>query len=339
MFNGTEVESDSMRIGLRMGPMSGVRWQLAQQLGVTHAVVNFPETDDGTDPWAYDPLRRLQERLHHHGFRFAATESRPPMKKTVLGVDGRDEEIADVKRCIRNLGKLGVDVYCWVWTENPLGVLRTDSDVRGRGGSTQSQYDHAVTEAQEKHPAADITEEELWGNLEHFLDEVVPVAENAGVKLALHPDDPPISPVRGVPRIITGVDAYDRVLEYYDSEYNGVAFCQGNFAAMGCDIPKTIHHFGDRLHFAHFRDVSGTPERFSETWHDNGPTDMAAALDAYLDIGFEGVIRPDHVGGMAGGQLGDGGNKGRLFAVGYLKGLVEQAEHHREQSVPQPIGE
>lgn len=322
-----------MQIGLRMGPTPGIRWQLVQQMGVNRAVVNFPNTDDDTKPWAYGPLRRLQEALNEHGFTLAATESRPPMEKIVLGQDGRDEEITEVKRCIRNLGKVGVDVYCWVWTENPLGVLRTNREIEGRGGSTQGQYDHSVTAAREEHPSAGVTEDELWENLEYFLDEVVPVAEEAGVKLALHPDDPPVSPVCGVPRIITSVEAYDRVLEYYDSEYNGVAFCQGNFAAMGADIPETIRHFDDRLHLVHFRDVSGNAEQFTETWHDNGPTNMAGAIDAYLDTGFDGVIRPDHVGEMAGQQLGSGGNKGRLFAVGYLKGLIDQAKDHRKQNV------
>lgn len=321
-----------MQIGLRMRPTPGIRWQLAQQMGVNRAVVNFPNTDDDMKPWDYEPLRQLQKTLNEHGFTLAATESRPPMEKTVLGQAGRDEEIAEVKRCIRNLGKVGADVYCWVWTEDPLGVLRTHTEIEGRGESTQGQYDHTVTEAQDEHPVSDITEDELWDNLEYFLDEVVPVAEESDIKLALHPDDPPISPIRGVPRIITSVEAYDRVLEYYNSEYNGVAFCQGNFTAMGADIPETIRHFGERLHLVHFRDVSGNAELFTETWHDNGPTNMAGAIDAYLDVGFDGVIRPDHVGEMAGQQLGSGGNKGRLFAVGYLKGLIEQAENHRNQN-------
>jgi mannonate dehydratase len=293
-------------------------------MGVEHVVANFPNPDDGTAPWAEKNLRAVRDELAEYGIEFAATESRPPMEKTVLGREGRDEEIRQVKRCIRNLGAINVDVYCWVWTENPLGVLRTHDGVEDRGGSTQTRYHHETMENRGEHPAADITEEELWENLEYFLDEVVPVAEEAGVKMALHPDDPPISPIRGVPRIITSVEAYDRVLEYYESENNGVAFCQGNFAAMGADVPGTIRRFGDRIHLAHFRDVVGDPEDFREVWHDDGPTDMAATVRAYLDVGFDGVIRPDHVGEMAGETVGDGGNKGRLFAVGYLKGLIEQ---------------
>jgi mannonate dehydratase len=318
-----------MDISIRCNADSGVRLQLAKQMGVEHAVADFTDPGDGTEPWSYENLRTVKEGLAEHGIEFAATESRPPMEKTVLGEEGREEEIETVKTCIRNLGRLGVDTYCWVWTENPLGVLRTHHDAPDRGGSTQTRYHHETAEAEGEHPAADITEDELWENLEYFLGEVVPVAEEAGVKMALHPDDPPTSPIRGVPRIITSVDAYDRVLDIYDSEHNGVAFCQGNFAAMGADIPETIRHFGERIHLAHFRDVEGAPDDFRETWHDDGPTDMGAAIEAYLDADFDGTIRPDHVGGMAGDTLGGGGNKGRLFAVGYLKGLIDQAERRR----------
>jgi mannonate dehydratase len=173
--------------------------------------------------------------------------------------------------------------------------------------------------------AADTTAEELWENLRYFLERVVPVAEEVDVRLALHPDDPPRSEVRGMPRIVDSVENYDRVLDIYDSEYNGVTFCQGNFAAMGVDIPETIRHFGDRINFVHFRDVEGDADGFVETWHDAGPTDMRAAMEAYADIGFDGPARPDHVPTMVGESNENPGyhTKGRLFAIGYMRGLLE----------------
>jgi mannonate dehydratase len=174
----------------------------------------------------------------------------------------------------------------------------------------------------------DVSEAELWENLQHFLDEVVPVAEEAGVDMALHPDDPPLSPIRGVPRLVTSVEHYDRILEMYDSPNHGVTFCQGNFAAMGADIPGAIRRFGDRIHFVHFRDVDGEADSFVETWHDDGPTDMRAAMDAYRDVGFDGPIRPDHVPKMLEEDDRDEAmsgytDMGRLFAVGYIRGLLE----------------
>jgi mannonate dehydratase len=250
------------------------------------------------------------------------------MEKTVLGKTGRDEEIEQVKTLIENMGRLDIDTYCWVWTENPLGVIRTSDSLPGRGGSQRIGYDHEWMERAPDHPASDISEAELWDNLQYFLDEIVPVAEEAGVNLALHPDDPPHSPVRGVPRIVKSVDDYRRILDMYDSPRHGVTFCQGNFAAMGADIPATIREFGEDIHFVHFRDVEGDADSFVETWHDEGPTDMKAAIEAYEEIGFDGPIRPDHVPRMVGEEDRDEAmagytDMGRLFAIGYIKGLLD----------------
>jgi len=147
------------------------------------------------------------------------------------------------------------------------------------------------------------------------------------VKLGLHPDDPPRASLRDIPRIVTSVENYDRVLDAYDSEYNGVTFCQGNFAAMGVDITKTIEHFADRINFVHFRDIEGDADRFVETWHDDGPTDMLAAMRAYeRHVGDDVPMRPDHVPTMAGEDNSNPGyhTNGRLFAISYMRGLREQ---------------
>lgn len=113
-----------------------------------------------------------------------------------------------------------------------------------------------------------------------------------------------------------------------------MTFCQGNFAAMNVDIPETIRHFGDRIHFVHFRDVEGDADRFVETWHDDGPTDMRAAMEAYQDIGFNGPMRPDHVPTMAGEDNSNPGyqTNGRLFAIGYMRGLLERVQDEDRQN-------
>jgi mannonate dehydratase len=312
-----------MDLSVRMPVEPTQRWRHAKQLGLSHAVTDLPRTVGETPPWAYEPLLELQNRFADHGFDVDVVESRPPMENVVLGREGRDEEIEAVQTLLRNMGRLDIPVYCWVWTENPLGVLRTSRSVPDRGDTRQSGYDHEQFEQGPRHPAADITEAELWENLEYFLERVVPVAEEADVKLALHPDDPPISPVRGVPRLVTDVDAYDRILDLYPSDHHGVCLCQGNFGLMDTPIPEAIRHFGDDVHFVHFRDVEGTPDSFVERWHEDGQTDMAAAIDAYEEVGFEGPIRPDHVGSMDGDE--GRGNLGRLYAIGYMRGLIERA--------------
>jgi len=298
------------------------RWDLAKQMGLSRAVSGLPRGADG-DPWDFEALLELNNRFADAGLDLAVIEDRPPLDDAILGREGRDEQIETVKTLLRNMGRVGIDVWCYVWMA-PLKVLRTSRSVRGRGGSLVTRYDHDQMDRGPELAGADA--EELWANLEYFLDEVVPVAEEAGVKLALHPDDPPHSPVRGVERIVTSPAAYRRAMDLHDSEYNGITLCQGNFAAMGADVPAAIREFDERIHFAHFRDVEGASDDFTEVWHDEGPTDMAAAIRAYEEIGFDGPLRPDHCPTMAGEDNASPGyhDKGRLFAVGYLKGLRDQ---------------
>ncbi|WP_254280612.1 mannonate dehydratase [Haloarcula marina] len=300
------------------------RWTIARQLGIETAVVRFFGTDEW---WDFDTLLKTRNRFENHGFSLDVIEDRPPMQKTVLGEEGRDEEIEAVKTLLRNMGKLGIGTYCWVWTENPLGVLRTSESIPLRGDSRTTGYEHADQQRADDYPV-DITEAELWENLQYFLDEVVPVAEAADVNMALHPDDPPVSPIRGVPRIVSSIENYERILDMYDSPNHGLTFCQGNFSAMEADIPAAIERFGDKIHFVHFRDVEGGADSFFETWHDEGPTNMKAAIEAYQDVGFDGPIRPDHVPKMLRGTNRDEATPenvqiGRLFAIGYIKGLLE----------------
>ncbi|WP_436936484.1 mannonate dehydratase [Halovenus marina] len=299
------------------------RWDLARQMGLTTAVTRFPETDDETDPWAFEPLLHMNERFSDAGFDVDVLEVWPPLDDVILGRDGRDEQIDSVQTMLRNMGRVGINIWCYAWMA-PLTVLRTSNSVRGRGGSLVTRYEHAKMERGPD--LVGVNQTELWENYEYFLDKVIPVAEQADVKLALHPDDPPISSVRGVDRIMTSVENFDRALALNDSRHHGITFCQGNFTAMGVDVPEAISHFGERIHFAHFRDVDGTADSFTEVWQDEGPTDMGAAIRAYDAIGFDGPIRPDHTPTMAGEPNDTPGyqDKGRLFAIGYMKGLFDQ---------------
>jgi mannonate dehydratase len=172
-----------------------------------------------------------------------------------------------------------------------------------------------------------VTEEQLWENLHYFLERVIPVAEKANVKLAMHPDDPPLSPIRGLGRIMRSIENFQRLVDLIPSSVNGITLCQGNFALMTDDLPAAIRQFGQqqKIFFVHLRDVRGTPQKFEETFHDDGQTDMLACMRAYREIGFDGVCRPDHVPTMIGDSNEQAGYSsiGRLFAIGYLKGLRE----------------
>jgi mannonate dehydratase len=304
------------------------RWDLAKQMGVETAVYHSLEIGDGSKPWRYDDLLGIAQEFRDYGIDLGVIEGCVPISDdTRLGRDGRDEEIERFKRYLRNLGELGVPVVAYDWMAGKRWA-RTSTAVPIRGGSFTTGYDDDLMADAPDQEIAPVDAEELWEALEYFLNEVVPVAEEAGVKLALHPDDPPIDNIRGVDRIVTSPENYDRVMEMYDSEHNGITFCQGNFAAMGVDVPETIRHFGDRINFVHFRDVRGDARKFVETWHDDGPTDMRACIEAYRDVGFEGPVRPDHVPTMAGEENSNPGymTLGRLYATGYLKGLIEATE-------------
>jgi mannonate dehydratase len=148
----------------------------------------------------------------------------------------------------------------------------------------------------------------------------------------MHPDDPPIDEVRGVPRILGTPAAFDRLLLTMPSEYSGITFCQGNFTLMTDDLPALIRRYGGqgRIFFVHFRDVAGDGRRFIEVFHDEGPTDMLECMRAYYETGFDGPMRPDHVPALEGEDNESFGYDmlGRLFAVGYITGLREAVYGH-----------
>jgi len=144
------------------------------------------------------------------------------------------------------------------------------------------------------------------------------------VTLAMHPDDPPLPELNGKARIMNSVEGFERLVSLVPSSRNAICFCQGTFAAMGVNIPATIRRLGPHIQYVHFRDVEGTAESFVETFHDDGPTDMAAAIRALREVGFAGPIRPDHVPQLEGEDGGEPGYTmlGRLFAFGYIRGLL-----------------
>ncbi len=308
-------------------PAPSPLWRLAKQAGVDWVVGGLPfgEISLGDDaPWDYRPLLRMKERYEQGDFKLAVIEARPPLNNTKRGLPGRDEEIADVCTLLENMGKLGIPVWCYEWMTD-FNWLRTSTTTPSRGGSVVTSFDRALIQDLPISDLGPIGEDELWDNLEYFLRRVLPVAEKWNVKLAMHPDDPPLSPIRGVGRIMRSVENFQRLLDLVPSPMNGITLCQGNFTLMTDDLPAVIRHFGrqGKIFFVHFRDVRGTPEKFEETWHDAGKTDMLACMKAYKEIGFEGVLRPDHVPTVEGDSNANAGYSsfGRLYAIGYIRGL------------------
>ncbi|MBQ9769454.1 MAG: mannonate dehydratase, partial [Clostridia bacterium] len=171
-----------------------------------------------------------------------------------------------------------------------------------------------------------ITADELWKNYEYFIKAVIPEAEKFGIKLALHPDDPPIPRLGEVERIMISRENIRRAVnDVVKSDSLGITMCQANYVIMGESLPEVIKEFRDKIFFIHFRNTVGTPEAFRETFHDNGVIDMAEVLRIYGENGVDVPIRVDHVPTMAGevSTLPGYDAMGRMFAIGYLKGLLQ----------------
>jgi mannonate dehydratase len=316
-----------MRLALFLPPEPNEMWRLGVQLGVTDAVTSLPRSRTGSAPtWDFLPLLHMKQRFADAGLTVSVIESSPPMDRIKLGLPGRDEEIEHICEMLTNMGAVGIPIWCYNFMA-VFGWLRTSTTIPTRGGALVTGYDHELMRAAPLTDAGTVSAEKLWDNYAYFLERVVPVAERAQVRLALHPDDPPISPIRGIARIFINVEAFTRALEMVKSDYNGITFCQGSFATMGADIPAAIRYFGRRqkIHFVHFRDIRGTASRFVEAFHDDGQTSMAEAMRCYQEIGFAGPMRPDHVPTMEGDSNDTPAytTRGRLYAIGYMRGLIE----------------
>ncbi|MDF1515104.1 MAG: mannonate dehydratase [Anaerolineae bacterium] len=306
-------------------------WTMVKQCGVDY-VVGSMDFSHGLEvsrerlPWSFMSLVRMKTAYEDGGFTLEVIESRPPMNKIKLGLPDRDQEIEYVIDMVQNMGALGIPVWCYEWMP-VFNWMRTSTTIPARGGAMATGFDYELMKNAPLTEYGEVTEDRLWENLKYFLDIIVPIAEQANVKLAMHPDDPPLSPIRGMSRIMRSLENYQKLLDLVPSPVNGIALCQGNFTLMTDDLPAAIRHFGkqEKIFFVHFRDVRGTPEKFVEVFHDEGKTDMAACIRAYRDVGFEGVLRPDHVPTMEGdsNQRPGYSSIGRLFAIGYVKGLRE----------------
>ena len=318
-----------MKQSLMLPAKPDIRWQLAAQLGVKYAVTKAaPELSGLPDPSDLAALATVRDRFADAGFTLCALEGDEfDMSRIKLGLPGRDEDIEKYRKMLANMGKLGIGILCFNFMAG-VGWFRSRSDLAERGGALTSGFD--LAEIDNDVPLK-ITEEKLWNNLFYFLEAVVPAAAEAGVKLGMHPDDPPVSPLLGYSRILTSAAAYRRVFDKIKDPALGVTFCQATFRAMGEDVFELMEEFGPRLYFFHFRDIEGTRTKFRETFHDNGPTDMPKLIERLYDCAPECLIRPDHTPTMAGESNESFGYtmQGNLFATGYLRGIMETVEAKR----------
>lgn len=328
------VKDGGMEFSLMMFGFDTPRVPLAKQMGIYGAVSGVRGLGD-IKPWQPEAIKATKEGWDKLGMNWNVVEGPPTLgEKTKLGLPGRDEEIDNFITFMKNLKQYGgVDVICYNWMP-VVSWMRTKMDAVGRGGALVTAFDNEEAKKLPETQYGKVSKETLWKTLEYFLKAVVPEAEKIGMNLSLHPDDPQVDSIKGISRIMTSVENFDRMLNIVPSKYSGLTMCQGNFALMGTDIPSLIRRWGKagKINFVHFRnvqDLSGQvpSTKFVETFHDEGQIDMYAAMKAYYDIGFKGPIRPDHVPTMAGDSNDKPGGGystiGTLFAIGYMRGLME----------------
>ena len=297
-------------------------WDIARQCGVRHGVIRLPE-DGRFDYTALSHWQSICDRFTSFGFTPVMIEPMPNElhDHIKLGDEKRDEAIEKVIAMLPHMRAVGIEGICFNWMAH-IGWLRTSSNHPERGGARVTEFNIADF----KETDAAITTDALWENYRYFLKAVMPHAEKHGIRLALHPDDPPLPRLGKVARIMSSTDAiYRAVHDIYPSEQLGITMCQADFLMMDGDLEKTIARFADKIFFIHFRNVVGVPTHFRETFHDNGAIDMAKAMSIYEKHKIDVPIRVDHVPTLVGELSEHAGYDalGRLFAIGYLKGILD----------------
>ncbi|MDF2700585.1 MAG: uxuA [Haloplasmataceae bacterium] len=333
------------------GDSDPVKLQYIRQIPSMTGVVTAVYTVPVGEVWPKDDIENLKKTIHDRGLEMEVIESVPVHEDIKLGLQTRDKYIENYKQNILNLAESGVKVICYNfmpvfdWTRTQLDKVLADGSTALvyymedllkmdplNGELSLPGWDSSYTKEGLREVFAkykNVDEEVLWKNLEYFLKEIIPVAENCGVKMAIHPDDPPYN-IFGLPRIITNEQNLDRFLKLVDSEYNGLTFCTGS---LGCasfnDVVKMVDKYASlgRIHFMHVRNVKLLSDgSFEESAHYSscGSIDIVKVMEALHKNNFTGYLRPDH-GRMIWGETGRPGYGlyDRALGAMYISGIWE----------------
>lgn len=330
----TTDPSRSPRVGVgTYQPPTDQLYRLLGQLGVTDVLLiahDYEGIDSALplyEAWSVDYLASHRRRVEDAGLRLHAIETLPiPLYDVLLGLDDYDRQIDVITTAIRNAGEVGIPIIGYS-AHPPGGAVRTTREYEVRGGALASAFDMDAFDPSVVPHEGSPPREVLWDRYEQFLNDVVPVAEEAGVTLALHPSDPPVEELAGIPLLFHSFESFRRAMAMVPSERHQLKFCLGCWSEMGEDLTEVIRYFGgEQIAYVHFRDVVGTVPRFHETFLDDDASNFDAyeVLQVLFEEGFTGVVTPDHVPQVEGDPGWEfGGVLGRAFTVGYLKGLIE----------------
>lgn len=332
--------------------------RFARQAGVTHVVVHFTDYEQDRDKlpphfqgaygftgsaalWTYEELRDLRQMINAEGMELEALENFNPGFWSDVLLDGprKKEQIENLKQLIRNVGRAGIPTMgysfnlmsVWGHTQLPLArgqavtgaFLEPEESPIPAGTVWNMVYDPDAPAGATLPP---VTRDELWGRLEYFLRELLPVAEEAGVVLAAHPDDPPMPVLRGAPRLIHQPALYQKLFDLVPSPNNQAEFCVGTISEMiDSDPYAAVDEYSrqGKIAYVHLRNVRGKVPRYYEVFIDEGDTDVIKVLRILHRNGYKGIITPDHTPMMT---CPAPWHAGMAFALGYIKAALTMIE-------------
>jgi mannonate dehydratase len=328
----------SIKIGTRSNDGAEERLQFAQQIGADGASI-WASACPGYTERCYltvENVLEMRERFEKYELELTGVGlGGECIKNQLLGLPGRDREIDNVCRTIHSIGEayrdgapspvVIIDQRTTYWaTGGPWRQPGYDRLPAGRGGASLTTFDAERIQGElDDRPAGEVSSEEVWARIAYLYERIVPVAEEAQVRLATHPDDPPMEYYRGVHQALISFEGLKRLVELVPSPYNGLLLCLGCMQEAGEDVPEVIRYFGRRkkIFYVHFRNVVGTVPKYTEVFPHQGDGDMVANLKALKEVGYEGYVVPDHHCGLAGDS--DWHHCSRAWSVGYIKGLMQ----------------
>lgn len=336
-----------MRIAIgQFNQLTEEKLRFAQQIGVHGVQMNTPQLPGDTH-WQAADLRALVDMCAAFDLTLEAIENVPIhfYDKAMLGLPGKDEQIANYQATIRAMAQAGIPILGFHWMPN--SVWRTDRAAPGRGDAKVTAFDmgeiaaaggaEAYVMKRDERMATMVVQDEpllthdqMWDNYTYFMRAVLPVAEEVGVKLALHPDDPPVPMLGGVPRIFGSVEGFEKGMEIANSSAWGLDLCLGCCSEMPggkLNVMQMIERFGPigKILYIHFRDVQGSVPTFQECFIGEGNYDPAEVMRTLQRVGFDGFLLDDHVPHMD--DDSEWQHRGRAHAIGYMQGLMNMMEY------------
>jgi len=347
-------------LGLYKSLLNSKNFDFARQAGATHLVVQLVDyMKGGANPalaqnylngwgntrnqgklWEYDDLIRLKGEIESHGLVWEAIENFDPSHWFDILLDGpkRNKQMDDLKYMIANIGKANIPIIgyyfsiagVWGWTNrksgrgNPItvGFDANEIDVNlpiKKGMVWNMNYDENAPEGN----LSTISRLEMWERLTWFLNEILPVAEENGVRMVAHPDDPPVPELRNSARLFHNITEYEKLLKLSNSPSNGFEFCMGTLQEMqGCDVLKALdkHSANGNIGYIHFRNVKGKVPNYREVFVDEGDLDMVAAIRILKKNNYNGILIPDHSPAMS---CDAPWHASMAHSLGYMKGLID----------------